>query len=457
MLDRLLGSLLLLIGVAVIIHEWLGLEVAGYVATICLVLFLFVATPFASWSRKAFVAIGLVLGCLAILLLDDWPAVLQRAAAQGAFIATFFIALASLRNPASASPAIERCGQYLASQPPGKRYMALTIGGHLFALILNYGSITLLGGLTEAIAGKEKNEEIREIRNRRMLLAVQRGLCASLCWSPLAFATAVTTSVVAGSSWGGTAPYAILFALVFILTGWALDTLYKPTLSAPAPARGKPIGSFRDLAPLLMLLALLFAGVGTLEYLTGLTIIAVVMLFVPLISIAWIAYEAGNAAETIRRLQRLSFVELPAYRSELVLLVMAGIIGVLGGALIQPLASGHALDLSGIPVWLVLVAPVLVIPVLGQLGMNPILSVSMLAPLVPTPSSLGLSPNLFVAAITTGWALAGATSPFTATTLLVGRLGHVSALTVGLVWNRAFTLWVMAIVAFLLIGFAQLS
>ncbi|MBP0615479.1 hypothetical protein J6595_07800 [Jiella sp. KSK16Y-1] len=413
--------------------------------------------PFAHWSRQAFVVIGLVLAGLVVAFLDDWPAVLEKAAAQGAFISTFFIALASLRTPAAASPAIERCGQFLASQPPGKRYLALTIGGHLFALILNYGSITLLGGLTEAIAGKEKNEEIREIRNRRMLLAVQRGLCASLCWSPLAFATAITTSVIAGSSWGGVAPYALLFAAILIFVGWALDTLYKPKLSGPAPARKTPIGSARDLAPLLMLLVLLFAGVGILEYLTGLAIIAIVMAFVPLISIGWIAYEAGNLPETLRRLKRLSLVEFPSYRSELVLLVMAGVIGTLGAALIQPLASGHSVDLSGLPVWLVLIAPVFIVPLLGQFGMNPILSVSMLAPLLPAPASLGISPNLFVAAITAGWALAGATSPFTATTLLVGRLGHTNALTVGLVWNRAFTLWVMAVVSVVLVVFAGLS
>nr|WP_245396603.1 hypothetical protein [Jiella sonneratiae] len=449
--------MLVLLWLAVIIHEWFGVGPAAPVAAVGLLAFIVVATPFAPFSRKAFVGIGLVLSAAAVALLPDWPDVLEKAATQGAFIATFFVALASLRNPASASPAIERCGQYLASQPPGKRYAALTVGGHLFALILNYGSITLLGGLTEAIAGKEANAEIREIRNRRMLLAVQRGLCASLCWSPLAFATAITTTVVAGCSWGGLAPYALLVAALFMVTGWALDTIHKPKLSGPPPPRTDPIGSYRDLAPLVALLVLLFALVGSFEYLTGLAVTSIVTLFVPLISVAWIAHVSGNLSETARRVRRLAFVELPSYRSELVLLVMAGVIGTLGAALIQPLASGRALDLSSVPTWLVLVAPVFVVPILGQLGMNPILSVSMLAPLLPAPASLGIAPNLFAAAITAGWALAGATSPFTATTLLVGRLGHTSALTVGLVWNRAFTLWVMAGVSLLLLGFAGLG
>ena len=63
--------------------------------------------------------------------------------------------------------------------------------------------------------------------------------------------------------------------------------------------------------------------------------------------------------------------------------------------------------------------------------MNPILSVSLLAPLIPSAGSMGISPNSIVVALTAGWALAGASSPFTATTLLVGRLGHTTALRVG--------------------------
>ena len=45
-----------------------------------------------------------------------------------------------------------------------------------------------------------------------------------------------------------------------------------------------------------------------------------------------------------------------------------------------------------------------------------------------------------VAAIAAGWALSGATSPFTATTLLIGSFGKVSAVHVGLRWNGGYFL-----------------
>jgi len=72
--------------------------------------------------------------------------------------------------------------------------------------------------------------------------------------------------------------------------------------------------------------------------------------------------------------------------------------------------------------------------------MNPILSVSLIAPLLPTPSELGVSPAAIIVALTAGWALGGASSPFTATTLLVGAFGRVSAHWVGLKWNGLFTI-----------------
>ena len=96
--------------------------------------------------------------------------------------------------------------------------------------------ITLLGGLTESIANREPNVEVREIRNRRMLLAIQRGFCASLLWSPLAFAIAISTSIVPGSSWSGVAGLAIFHAVMVTFIGWALDTIYKPKLTAAATA-----------------------------------------------------------------------------------------------------------------------------------------------------------------------------------------------------------------------------
>lgn len=182
------------------------------------------------------------------------------------------------------------------------------------------------------------------------------------------------------------------------------------------------------------------ALVGGLHWATGIRIVYVAMPVVPAVALAWvIAEERGGAPPVLRRANIWAQSELPGYRGELVLLMMAGAIGTLGSALAAPAIAAGGLDLGALPAEALLIGMVWLVPLAGQLGMNPILTVSLSAPLLPAPEALGVTPAAMVTAITAGWALSGACSPFTATTLLVGRMGGVSAWTVGWRWNGVYT------------------
>ncbi|UCH72660.1 MAG: hypothetical protein JSU82_09720 [Rhodospirillales bacterium] len=445
MIDRLSGVLLIATTILVFLAEASGVRLYLLAAGAAVILYLALVAPGVHWSRQIFVATGLGLFAAAALTLPDWPALAGRALASGAFIAAFFVAVGWLRNAAGTSPVIERCGRFLAEQPPGRRYLALTLGGQMFGLVLLYGAISLLGSLAESSARRESNAEVRAIRTRRMLLAVQRGFVTTLCWSPLTFSMAVSTSLVPDSSWTGAVGLCLISGLILAVLGWGMDAAFKPRLSGPRPPPRTPQGSWTELKPLLLLLVLLMGGVGALQAATGLRAVYVVMIFVPVLSLSWIALQGrsvpgGPLAHAARRGAGYVVHDLAGYRSEIVLLVMAGFIGTLGSGLLAPLVATAGLDLSAVPAWALLVGLVWVVPVTGQLGMNPILSVSLLAPLLPHAHELGISPNAIILAFTAGWALSGASSPFTATTLLVGALGRVSALHVGWKWNGAFTL-----------------
>ncbi|GMG81538.1 hypothetical protein LNKW23_07510 [Paralimibaculum aggregatum] len=389
-----------------------------------------------------FLGIGIALLVWAAATRADWPELASRAFGTAAFIAAFFTALTTLRVASSSSPAIERCGRYLAQQPPGRRYLALTVGGHLFALLLNYGALALLGGLAEANARSEKNPEVRAHRLRRMLLAVQRGFCSTLPWSPFSFAIAVTLTVVPGLRWLDIVLPALVSSALIAGIGWALDTIFKPRLSGPRPPRQVIEGGIGRLAPLLVLLAVMMVLVGGLHLGTGVRAVGVAMAVVPTVALIWIAIQRPEAprAAVCAVAGGFAATGLPAYRDELVLLMMAGFIGTMGAPLLGPMLAAGGLDLTVLPAWVLLPALVWLVPLTGQIGMNPILAVTLLGPLLPSPEALGVSPVAMVLAITGGWALSGASSPFTATTLLIGAMGGVSARHVGLVWNGLFTL-----------------
>lgn len=440
--DRLIGIVLLCITLLVVAAEWTGSPLPRHLAAAGFVVFITAAVPRVGWSRVVFVVVGAALFADAVSTRADWLAITVSALNSATFIAAFFTALTLLASASASSPAIAECGRFLAEQPPGRRYAALTVGGHLFALILNYGSVALLGRLAEISARREPNIEIRTHRIRRMLLAIQRGFVSTVAWSPLTFSMAISTSLVPGATWAGAAGYCAVSSLIIAGAGWALDTIFKPRLSVPAPPRAKAEGTWASLLPLLALLAVLIVAVVLLHEISGVRAVGVVMVVVPAISVGWIALQNLHDRPALRTRSRIAhylFRDLPNSRSELVLLTMAGFIGTFGAKILVPLVAASGIDLAAVPGWTILVALVWLIPLAGQVGMNPILAVSLVAPVLPAPSAMGVGPAAIITALTAGWALSSGSSPFTATTMLMGNMAGVSAWRAGAVWNGTFT------------------
>ncbi|MDX2485688.1 MAG: hypothetical protein QNK42_18750 [Pseudodonghicola sp.] len=456
--NRTVGLLLCAITALVICREWSVAEwtqpAKPFLVLVVVAILLFQVR----WSRKAFVAVAMLISISLVATNTDWRGIITRGLETAAFIGAFFTALSTLRTVAQTSPAIQRAGTFLAGQPPGRRYAALTVGGQAFALLLNYGSLQLLGSLVTANANSEPNLEIRRHRIRRMLLAIQRAFVSALPWSPLSFAVAITVSVIPDTSWSKALVPGLMTSFLLAGIGWSLDTIFKPRLTVK-PVRSAPVGTWATMFPLAVLLAVLLVGVVTLSALTQVRVVGIVAVLVPCIAVVWMLLQHWNenpVSTTCARIKTYVLQELPSYRGELTLLMMAGFIGTAGSQLFAPMMQATGFDPSYLPSWIILVSLVWIIPLAGQIGMNPILAVTLIAPLIPTATDLGVQPVAIVVAITSGWALSGASSPFTATTLLIGSFGGISATRVGLVWNGAYTLICGVVLSIWVISFAYL-
>lgn len=438
-----IGLLMLSISLLVIAREFRLWSEVDSVLFIPVILLVFVLTFYVSMARRAFVAVAIILSIINLVLNDSWQNTLLSGFSTAAFIAVFFAALTSLKFVAETSPSIQNCGRFLSQQPPGRRYIALTIGGQLFGLLLNYGSISLLGSMTVVNASLERNEEIRNHRIRRMLLAIQRGFISTLPWSPLSFAVAIPTSLIPGSSWALCVLPGLVNGAILAGTGWLLDSLFKPKLSSPVPARQPVSGSWFSILPLVFLLFVLVSLLGTAYLLTGIRILALVMVLVPLLSMAWILVQSLHdhpVQQLARRSTDYLMNQLSGFRSEMVLLMMAGYIGTVASPLLGSLMVLLHIDPGSLPGWAVLVILVWFIPLVGQIGMNPILAVALISPVIPEASQLGVSPTALVVSLTAGWILSGVSSPFTATTMLVGNFAGISSSQVGQKWNGVYTI-----------------
>ena len=215
---------------AIIPFEYSGASWASLLAGVCVCALVLVFFAHIRWSRRAFVLIGIAMMALAMATLPDWQNTLRDGLQRAAFIAAFFTATASIRSAASGSASITDCGNFLANQPPGRRYLALTLGGHLFGLILSYGAISLLSALATNSTATETNPEIRKHRTRRMLVAIQRGFISALPWTPLGFAMAISIILVPGARWIDALLPCLVSAFIMVVSGWALDTIFKPNV-----------------------------------------------------------------------------------------------------------------------------------------------------------------------------------------------------------------------------------
>nr|WP_321524470.1 hypothetical protein [uncultured Cohaesibacter sp.] len=456
--DRLFGWVVIAVIVFQVLFEWTGMKWVLLPLTVCLIPMIVMMAMTAKRGGKIFLLVSLGLTVALVFINDNWQDALWEAVAKTGFLASFFSALAVLREAAASSPAMSKAGRFLAAQPPGRRYISLSFGTQIYALLLNFGSIQLLGTLALASTKDEPDEEVRQIRSRRMLLAIQRGFISALPWSPMSFSTAMAVATIPGITWLEIALPGLVTAAILLGTGWALDTIFKPKLarSGPRPARQKSDLHWSVLLPLAVLLIVILLPVLALEMLLGVRIVGIVLVVVPLLSVGWLYIQLRDVRVVGERMLNYVHNELPAFRSDLLLLMSAGYIGGIGSSVLVPLMASAGIDLTVLPAWVLLIALLWIMPVSGQLGGNPILTLSLVAPLLPDASLFGLSPSAFAVAMLGGWALTGLTSPFTATNILIGRFGGIPTVDVGRVWNRSYFFIAVTLLAVWILVYAFL-
>lgn len=423
---------------AILLHQFLAIPGAGWLAGLAMLLFLALEFPRQRRYAQVLFVVLVGAGLLAVaaserkigLFLDGW----QRGAVYGAF----FLALTTLRDAAETSPLVRRCGRHLVAQPPGRRYAALAGGGHLFGIILSYGSIELLGAMVgRANAAGPGHAE----RGRRMLLAIQRGFCVMNCWNPLNLMTVVVSTAVPSAPMRLLLPLAFATSLGIMAVGWLEDRV----IHARPPPEAAPGGW--SIHGRLIVLVLGVMAVSELASLgLGVSLVAAVTLVVPLAAMSWITAQAGHFVQPVtprrilgilaRRIGR--FVpRIPTFRGEATVLAGSGFMGVTVGAVLPPDLLAPVIGTVP-PILVPLLVPVVLIAT-GQVGLNPIAIVALIGAAIPDPSALGIAPAALAFSCMLGWGLAVGMTPMSASAIITARWAGVSPWTVGSRWNAAYT------------------
>jgi hypothetical protein len=144
-----------------------------------------------------------------------------------------------------------------------------------------------------------------------------------------------------------------------------------------------------------------------------------------LFAIAWLAIinRAGlRSVHATRAVVESLAAGVTAERSILAVMAGAGFCGVALGVFAPVDLLSSWLTTIALPGWGVPFLVVTIFMLLGQVGFSPTLTFITLAVVIPDPEILGVSPEIYYAAILGVWGLASIGTPFSVPAMLTARL-----------------------------------
>ncbi|MCC5987045.1 MAG: hypothetical protein JJT95_05135 [Pararhodobacter sp.] len=407
-------------------------------AIAALLLFLTLQLPQTAPGTRVHLAVGAGLALWVLAVVPAPGATLSEAALRACFVSVLFAALGVLQTAVAGAPRFIAAGEMLVRQPSGRRYFALSGGSALFGGVLNFGVLPLFGSLVQRARPPDSDVQSNAaiaLRERRMLVALLRGFSVVMFWCPLTMAYAITTTTIEGANWLAMVGFGLAMAVAVLILGRFFGTDRSAPVVNLAPA--KTPFSFVALLPVLVLLLVLSALAAGVEEFTAGRLVHGVILFVPLAGLVLLAYIRGWAG--LARLGQYIAADVPTQRNEIAVLGNAAFCGALLAVLLPEGSVGGGLQ-QIMPVAMIPALCLALVVLLGQAGLNPLISVAVLASTLADAAAIGLDPTVFAVALTTGWGLTIGSSSAAAATMVVGRLTAASAWTVGTRWNGAFTL-----------------
>ncbi|MFP3976423.1 hypothetical protein [Marinobacter sp. KMM 10035] len=448
---------LVAVSLSAVVVEFGASQWASALAAAAILLFLAVQWRQIHRTFQFFVVVAIGLG-LTLWFNHDitWPE-LAAAIDRAAFFTFFLTSLAVLREAAGSSPLVRRCGTIMVNQPPGRRYLLMSFGSHLFSVMLNVGALNVLGTMVKRAihyGDTDEQKRIAGIRSRRMLTAVLRGFSSIPLWSPTSVTMLLVLSAIPSLQWEHYAPVGLLLAAVFILWGAVLDRISYPQRKVTPGANHR----LYYLLPLVLLVALIPATAIAVSVLTGLQMFSALLMCVPFIGVIWISfqYRRSNArlaaALVARRVTRSFPVTFTNQRNEVALFASSGFIGVILIPLIDPAWINNWIEQANIgDAWLMIIIS-LIILLSSLLAINPIITVTLLLGVLQQLPDLSIPPTVQVVVISLTWAVFAGLSPFTAALRFISNFSDVTPAVFGFIWNGVFNLTVLiALYAALLI------
>ena len=407
------------------------------------------------------------LAVVALLTLVETPGpVFGEAVRRSLLFVSFFSAILILREATFRSDLLRRLSDYLVSQPPGRRFISLLLGSHLFGVMMNMGGIVLLG----AVATQKSRRDgtgLSPFDQRQAALAVLRGFAPTAMWSPLSLTPVVVSSLVPGVRIGQLVAWGIGFAAAILAMSFVVNRLEtwterrkrQATMTAAAAAPARPPTPWRTLFAVLGVVLLIFVLIAAGVRLTGAGVATVVTLVLPVFTLGWLLVQCRYSLRACVRgpLANVAARTLPAQSSEITVMMVAAFVG---PVIVAVLPAGAIADWLAAhpPHPIVLVyGSFLIVLVSGAIAVNPIVTIAVIMGLIGDPRDLGVHPLYIATTLTAAWGMAAQLSPVTACSMISAGAFGVTPRTLVFGWNRTFGVVAMLAALVVIVGVGLLQ
>lgn len=454
--------LLTIVTLCAVVDNLFGLRVAALVGAPFLVAYIAWEWRILLLAARVLLIVCAVLACVAAFRADAWD-VLTRAASRLIYFPAFVAVLGLLRAAASRSQSTAAAGRFLVAQPPSRRYVALTLGGHFFGILFNIGGLALLIDMVRqanTLAASGGEAWVRELREKRMVVAIMRGFSCIALWSPLGVAMNLLIASTPGLAWADVAPYGVSIAVAFMALGWVFDRLEaRPANVGISPPAAEPRGGMAVARIVGHVVGLSLIGLGA-ELATDLSFQALLLVLVPAYALAWativeiVERRPRPIVAALNVLKERGVWRFGSYANEIAVFSTSGFLGVVLVALAPREALQTALVAAALSPGVIMAGLAALVTALGMIGINPIVTCSILAGSFASIEIPGLSPVGVVLALAMGWTCVISVGPAMSSLVMVSAQLGRSSRQVGLQWNGRYaaTAFVLTIAGLLAAG-----
>lgn len=384
-----------------------------------------------------------VVGAVASLFGGDLIGVLIDGLDRAQIFIVMFFAVTWLREPAIASPSLRELRDVVIRQPAGRRYPLLWLSVHLLGSVLNLAAMSLLSGMVS----EQKDRRLR----RRLSMALMFGFTTASSWGPFYVSVAVILTAIPEVRWIEVAPLGVGMATCMLAVGWSYDRLVlrQPGQASRSAGAALPRITPSTVVRICAILSSLVILVMGIHELAGLPIPIALGVVCPPFAVAWAMVQAPVQTRWAgggRPLMQRIFRGLPDLRNEAIAFVAASILGVGVATVLPPDVIGGYLreyDITGDAVVVVLIFGMVLA---SASGLHPVILVILIGEVLP-PEVIGMPPAILALALLGVWGTSTMVSPFSATTLFMGRVIGVPSHIIAWRWTPPVVFLACSVVA----------